>query len=122
MALSRTRGTSAIASTANTAGSTTNSSAIEQASTSLQFMFYGTITNGGTGPTIPMSVKLQVTYDGSNWLDTGIQFTAGITASTTYTFLIEAPVAGYTYRIQATGNTGQTVTIACWYDTLTSVV
>ncbi len=70
------------------------------------------VTNGGTGPTLPAIVTIQISMDNTTFWNAYI-FTAGITASTTYTFTQDLP-AGIQYaKVNFASNTAQNVTVAC---------
>lgn len=76
----------------------------------------GSITNGGTGPTVAASATLQVSADGTTWYSTNQVQTAGVAASTTYPFEFDIGVGGNgpgdwaNARVQVGSNTGQSVT------------
>jgi hypothetical protein len=102
-----------LASTTNTAGSTTNSTG--------QAIGYGcsiiaTITNGGTGPTAGCTATLQVSADGTTWYSTDDTRGPGTGASAVGTHVFNLGVGGVSVgdwtnaRIQFAGNTGQSVT------------
>ncbi len=115
MALTKSAASIAIqASASNTSGSTTTSSSF--------LIGYGMsvvakITNGGTGPTVPCGVTLQVSADNATFYNTDDVRTAGITASIVYVFKFDLGVGGvnggdWAYgRLVFTGNTAQTVTV-----------
>lgn len=102
----------AYASGTNTAGSTFNGTA-EPTSNAVSVRYSGTITNGGTAPTIAAQANFQVCYDAgpTTWY-TVATATASLTinAVTTFDFFRLYP-NGFT-RVQITGNTGQSVTYA----------
>lgn len=100
----------ALASTTNTAGSTTNSSTL---TVGYGLSIVAKITNGGTGPTVACDAVLQVSHDGSTWQEWDRR-TAGVTASTTYNFSFRLGIGDggdwLNARVQFTGNTAQSVT------------
>ena len=102
-------GTVILSSTTNTAGSTTNSSSINN-TTGIGGSITWQITNGATAPTTACAAILQVSIDNSTWVYGGQQQTAGLTASTTYSGVLEAYDFLY-YRVSFSGNTGQSVTV-----------
>jgi hypothetical protein len=120
MALSKTANTSLVASVANTAGSTTNSSNLSLTGNYATAIYFSMV-NGGTGPTIPCAAVLQVSYDGGTTYIEYQRLTAGTVASTTYSGMFVVPLAVCNVRLQFTGNTGQSVTVAAWYDKVTSL-
>lgn len=98
------------ASVANTAGSTTTSTSITN-TTGYGGIIFGSMTNGGTAPTLPCVAYLQGSNDNStNW--TSVQQAVGnLTASgiTPFSFIVDS---GYSYyRVQFVGNTAQSVTV-----------
>lgn len=98
-------------SASNTAGSTTNSSAVVL-TTAYGAAITAQITNGATGPTAACAAILQVSEDGgTNWREWA-RGVAGTANSGAYTFSFDVPPAVLRCRVQFTGNTGQTVTVA----------
>jgi hypothetical protein len=116
MALTKdTTAQSLLASTSNSAGGTTNSSAI---TVGYGCSIIATITNGGTGPTVACTATLQVSADNSTWYSTDDARPGSTTNSGVYTFKFDLGVGGvdggdWKYaRIQFSGNTGQAVTVS----------
>jgi hypothetical protein len=123
MPLDRTAGTSYWSAQSNSAAATTNGSSVTMLDTNLGAIAYGKITNGGTGPTLPARVSLQISRDGTNdWIDTGLGCTGGTANSATFDFAIQVPIEASYWRLSITGNTGQAVTVSAWYDLLVSAV
>jgi hypothetical protein len=111
------------ASATNTAGSTTTSSAL-----AVNYGVSGVakVTNGGTGPTVGCDFVLEVSNDGgTTWFEWSRQ-TAGVTASTSYTFAFGLGAGGLGgdfghYRTKFTGNTAQSVTVQADAETTTAL-
>jgi hypothetical protein len=84
------------------------------------------IINGGTGPTVGCDFVIEVSNDGgTTWFEWSRQ-TAGVTASTTYTFPFALGIGGTGgdfghYRTKFTGNTGQSVTVQADAETTTAL-
>ena len=116
MPIDRTQGTTAISSQSVSAGSSVQSSTVTMLDTNFLAGVYGTITNGATGPTLPMRVALEVTRDGTNWTDTGMGFTGGVANSAVFGFYFEIPYPISAWRLNAGSHTGQAVTVAAYYD------
>lgn len=70
------------------------------------------VTNGGTGPTLPAIVTIQVSMDNTTFWDAYV-FTAGTTLSTTYTFIQDLPAGVQYAKVKFSGNTAQNCTVAC---------
>jgi hypothetical protein len=96
------------ASTANTAGSTLNSTTLDL-TTAYGAVITGTMTNGGTGPTIACTATCQVSLDGTTF-DTWAAVTGVTTASAVTAFAFEVPLHVIKTRVSFSGNTGQSVT------------
>jgi hypothetical protein len=109
----------AYASGTNAAGATVNGTSIN-AQTYFSIRFTGTITNGGTAPTIPCQANLQISEDNSNWY-TAQTSTASLTASATTTFDFFRLYPGAYVRVQITGNTAQSVTYAVVGNYITAI-
>jgi len=117
MPIDRTAGTVAISSQSVSAGSSVQSSSVTMLDTNFAATVYGRITNGATGPTIPMRVALEVTPDGgTTWIDTGLGFSGGGANSGVFQFSFDVPFPIGTWRVNAGSHTGQAVTVAAWYD------
>ncbi len=72
------------------------------------------ITNGGTGPTLPCTARLDLSPNSGGspaYIGAGGSFAAGLVASTTYA--AEFPLSGAAMfgRVVFVGNTGQAVTV-----------
>lgn len=119
MAVTKTART-LVASTSNAAGGTTTGSAIDL-STALGLSGTLQITNGGTSPTVACTACIDVSNDaGTTWRQ-WLAITAGITASTAYTYPFSLPAEIMYARARFTGNTGQAVTVECLGHELTSL-
>lgn len=105
----------------NTAGSTANLAAVD-ASTCVSIRITGTITNGGTAPTIPAQANFQISEDSSpsTWY-TVATATASLTNSAPTTFDFFRLYPGAQCRVQITGNTGQSVTYAAVNNIITAI-
>lgn len=78
------------------------------------------ITNGGTGPTIPARIDVQVSHDNSVWFTYGTLVQGGTTSSGVYEN--SCTLTGWNYaRLYSTANTAQAVTLDAAY-TLTTAV
>lgn len=110
-----------LASTGNTAGSTTNGSWID-VSAAYDALATFTATNGATGPTIGATVKLQRADDntGTN-AKTFAQITHDNSNSATADYAIPVPPSVQFVRLVVTGNTGQTVTVDARLDKTTAL-
>lgn len=98
------------ASATQTATSTTTGTAVD-ISTKDFATVTGIITNGGTGPTLPGTFTIQTSFDNTTFRDAYV-FTAGTTASTTYTFTQGIEPGVLYVRSKFSGNTAQSITIA----------
>lgn len=116
-----TKSTSTLqASASNGAGSTTNSSSIDM-TTKMECDLRGLITNGGTGPTVALTVTVQVSSDNATWKDTPMAVApAGTGNSATGTFFFKGLRGGQYYRLKFSGNTGQAVTVEGFVDHITN--
>lgn len=81
--------------------------------------------NGGTGPTVGCTAKLQQTLDsGSTWVDVpGLaRQQTNLTASTASSVIIPVPdTQAFPTRLDVRGNTGQTVTVTVWTQEVTNL-
>lgn len=110
-----------LASTANTAGSTTNGSWID-VSGAYEGTVTFTATNGATGPTIGATVKLQRSDDsGGTNIKTFAQITHDNSNSATADYAVPLPAGVSFLRCVVTGNTGQTVTVDARLDKTTAL-
>jgi hypothetical protein len=103
----------------NTAGSTATSSAVDL-TTAYGMLVTAKITNGGTGPTVACSFKVEVSNDNSAW-KTLAEYAAGTTASAVYEFAVDVPMSTMYARTVFTGNTGQSVTVEAFGHRLTGI-
>lgn len=71
----------------------------------------GTIVNGSTAPTAPLTVALQISSDNTNWFTWG-QATGGVAVSASYPFSFDIPVGVQYVRCYYSGNTGSAVTVS----------
>lgn len=78
------------------------------------------VTNGGTGPTIPANVTVQVSADNTTYV-TWAADTAGVTASTTYSFGYQLPPEVAYARVVIGGNTAQSVTGLAQYNLISAL-
>ena len=99
-------------STSNTAGSTTTGSWIDLTAV-YSSTIYALITNGGTGPTVGCSVRVDLSTDNGTTIYQGVlgTYLAGTANSTTYWFAFSLPPDTMYARVVFTGNTGQAVTV-----------
>lgn len=86
---------------------------------------YGTtltvqITNGGTGPTIPAMVTILVSADNTTFVSWAND-TAGVTASTTYSFAYQLPPEIAYAKITVGSNTAQSITAIAQYNQITGL-
>jgi len=86
----------------------------------------GTLTNGGTGPTIAAQVQIQVANDYNAGAPTlpinlGGAFIASLTASAVSYFTAEIPIGYSAIRLVAGSNTGQNVTVSADLGNVTAV-
>jgi hypothetical protein len=108
------------ASATNTAGSTTTSSYVD-ISSYYNVEIVGKISNGGTGPTIACTVYIEVA-DSSDANPIRIGAAVGSTTnSASVTFRITVPAGSAHLRSVFTGNTGQSVTIEAYAESVTAV-
>lgn len=108
-----------LASTSNTAGSSTNGT---QWNTSTDYggILFAKITNGATGPTVGCDF---VVYLGES-TGTKREFsrqTAPTTNSAVTEFCVEIPPSAMFVNVTFTGNTAQAVTVECYAQELTTV-
>ena len=109
------------ASASNTAGNTTTSAWFDLRA-KYEARLGGRILNGGTGPTLPCSMIVDLSPDNGTtiYIGAGGQFTAGVTASTEYDGAFP-DFAGWYIRVRFTGNTGQSVTVQADLMTLDTI-
>lgn len=107
------------ASASNTAGSTTTSSSLNL-TTAYGAVIMAMITNGGTGPAVGCSVTINVSSDNSTWKQFATA-TAGTANSGVYRFTFELPPPVMYAQVVFTGNTGQTVTVEAFAQSLDTI-
>jgi hypothetical protein len=94
--------------------------------TKLSYTYEVRITNGGTGPTVGMTAKVQYTPDsGTTWIDVpGLSRTQTVlTASANSSLWIPVPRdIGYPTRLDMRGNTAQSITIVARVHEVTKAV
>jgi hypothetical protein len=78
------------------------------------------ITNGGTGPTIPATLTVNVSADNTTYVAWATD-TAGVTASTTYSFGYQLPPEIAYARVVIGGNTAQSVTGIAQYNLISAL-
>lgn len=78
------------------------------------------VTNGGTGPTIPASITIQVSADNTTFV-TWAQDTAGVAGSTTYAFAYQLPPEIAYAKVVIGGNTAQSVTGVAQYNLISAL-
>lgn len=118
MAATKT-GSTIQSSASNTAGSTTTSSSLDL-TTAYGAGIMAKITNGGTGPTVGCTVTINVSSDNSTWKYFQAA-TAGVANSAVYAFAFDLPPWVMYAQAVFTGNTGQTVTVEAFAETLTGI-
>jgi CO/xanthine dehydrogenase Mo-binding subunit len=78
------------------------------------------VTNGGTGPTIPANITVQVSADNTTFVQWAMD-TAGVTASTTYSFGYQLPPEIAYARVVVGSNTAQSVTGVAQYNLISAL-
>lgn len=106
------------ASATNAAGATATGTALDL-TTKYGGLATLTITNGGTGPTLPCDAIIETSRDNTNWAEFSRQ-TASTANSAVATFNVLIPDAVMYVRSKFTGNTAQDVTVAATFQELTS--
>lgn len=119
MAVANNTQLASYASGTNAAAATFNGTSID-CRTDFSVRFTGTITNGGTAPTIQALANFQISEDNSTWY-TAATTTASLTNSAVTIFDFYRPYPGCYARIQITGNTAQGVTYAIVGNHCTSI-
>lgn len=107
------------ASASNTAGSTTTSSSLDLR-TAYGAVITAMITNGSTGPAVGCSVTINISSDNSTWKQFATA-TAGTANSGVYRFVFDIPAPVMYLQAVFTGNTGQTVTVEAFAQTLDTI-
>ena len=109
------------ASTTNTAGSTTTGTSVNL-TTSYGCLMTAMITNGATGPTIGCDFVVRVSNDNFSADSKEIyRATAGVANNAVTYFCFELPASVMYAKSVFEGNTGQSVTVACTGDELTTI-
>jgi hypothetical protein len=111
VALTKTT-TAAQASATNTGGSTTTGSWID-VSGAYESSLLALITNGGTGPTLPCTARVDLSPNNGTtvYLGAGGSFAAGTAASAVYSAAFPLGGDAMYARVVFSGNTGQSVTV-----------
>lgn len=78
------------------------------------------VTNGGTGPTIPANITVQVSADNTTFVIWASD-TAGVVASTTYSFGYQLPPEIAYARVIIGSNTAQSVTGIAQYNLISAL-
>lgn len=108
-----------LASTSNTAGSSTNGTEVDN-STKYGGVLFAKVTNGATGPTVACDF---VVYLGES-TGTKREFsrqTASTSNNAVTEFAVEIPPGAMFVNVTFTGNTAQAVTVEAMYQELTSI-
>lgn len=110
------------ASASNAAAGTTTGSWIDL-TTSYSASILAKITNGGTGPTIGCTVRVDLSPDNGTTIYSGAggSYTAGVTASGVFQALFDMPESTMYARTVFTGNTAQAVTVQADVTALTAI-
>lgn len=70
------------------------------------------LTNGATGPTVPASVGVEVSPNGTDWYSCGDTITGSTEADGVVSGIVELPAQGFRHvRVTAGGNTDENVTV-----------
>lgn len=78
------------------------------------------VANGGTGPTVPASITVQVSSDNTTFVTWALD-TAGVAASTTYSFGYQLPPEIAYARVVIGSNTAQSVTGIAQYNLISAL-
>ncbi len=106
-------------SASNSAGGTTTGTGLDL-TTKLGGLLTGKITNGGTGPTVTCSLRIDVSVDNSAW-KTFRTLAAALGNSVVTEFAVDIPPSVMYVRTVFTGNTAQAVTVEAFLHELTTV-
>jgi len=100
------------ASASNSAGGTTTGAWIDLTG-SYKSSIVALITNGGTGPTVGCTVRVDLSPDNGTtiYVGAGGRYTAGVANSGVYSALFDLSEDTMYARAVFTGNTGQSVTV-----------
>lgn len=121
MALTKARTSLYSAQTLSASSADTTSDAVNN-SGSYATLLNITLTNGGTGPTIPAQVRIQVSNDTSGILWTDLCTVVGqVTNNGIYYFSVEIPIAAQAFRTISGSNTGTAVTLNADYSLVTAL-
>lgn len=104
-----------------TAGAGDTNSSSENTGANYGGMCTLNIVNGGTGPTIPAYIRLEISYDNSTWHNLTGNLTAGVAASTTYQWSFPIPIGVMYVRAAGGGNTAQNVTANAFISEVTAL-
>ena len=107
------------AATSNAAGATTTGTAVNL-TTGYGALVTVKITNGGTGPTVPATVRILTSGDNTNY-KLFYSFASDNIASSVNEWAIDIPRAAMYVRVDVTGNTAQAVTCEAFAQVLTGV-
>lgn len=70
------------------------------------------ITNGATGPTVPATVSVEVSPNGTDWYSCGDPITGSTENNGVASGIVQLPAQGFRHvRVTAGGNTAQNVTV-----------
>lgn len=108
-----------VASTSNSAGGTTTGTGFD-IRTAFGGLLVGRVTNGGTGPTLPCEMLVDVSHDNSTWFQFSRQI-AQLGNSVVADLEVEVPYSTMYVRVRFTGNTGQAVTVEAYLHETTSI-
>ncbi len=109
------------ASATNTAGSTTTGSTVSL-TTSYGCLMTAKITNGGTGPTVACDFIVEVSNDNfSSDTKEIYRATASTANSAVNYYAFDLPASVMYARSKFSGNTGQSVTVECTGEELTTI-
>lgn len=110
------------ASATNTAAGTTTGSWVDLTA-AYESTLLALVTNGGTGPTVGCTARVDLSPDNGTTVYTGSggSFLAGVTASTTYTAAFPLPPGTMYARVVFAGNTAQSVIVQADITKLTGI-
>lgn len=106
-------------SASNAAGGTTTGTAVNL-TTALGMLVTVKMTNGGTGPTVGCTCRIEVSNDNTNW-KTYQSVTHDIVANGVNEWMFNLPPPTMYARSVFTGNTGQAVTVEAFGHELTTI-
>ena len=108
-----------LASTSNTAGSSTNGTELD-ISTKYGALVFCKITNGATGPTVGCDFVVYLGEASGTKREFSRQ-TAGVANNGVTEFCVQVPPPGMFINVTFTGNTAQAVTVECYAQELTTI-